>query len=440
MLVAVSGGSDSVALLHLLVALQEQIAISGIGVAHVNHGLRGRESDNEESFVAQLAREAGCRFFRKKLEGKSLHDPGVEEWARTERYRFFAEIKEKHGYHYIATGHTAEDQAETLFMNVQRGCGLTGLCGILPVRDDGIIRPLLSLRKEALQAWLTGQGYHWYEDPSNADIHYTRNWVRYKIIPGLARSDPHIIEKSVMLTGYFQKQKQFLKPLVNKWVTDHVIEERQERFVLRKSEGKPAYILAGEGVSRLFRKHGIAFDKNHISTFLKEMKRTSGCFLLKDGWRYYPGKDSVEVISGKDETTVEKKQVDSYEIQVPGTTVCENADYCFSAVVQGREECDCRYDRSNWTVYLDADKTGQKLLFRPVKRDDIFQPLGFDQPVTCIRFLKNQKLGSFYRPTTGVVVNNAEILVWIPGVAIGNAYRITDDTRTILRISCRRIP
>jgi tRNA(Ile)-lysidine synthase len=161
-LLAVSGGSDSAALFQLFTKLKARLGFSEIGVAHINHGLRQKESEREEKFVSHLANENGCEFHIKRLEGKKQVDSGIEEWARGERYCFYSKLKKDFGYKFVATGHTADDQAETVLMHVSRGCGLTGLCGIPPVREDGVIRPLLLLRKKKLRDWLKDNQKNWW--------------------------------------------------------------------------------------------------------------------------------------------------------------------------------------------------------------------------------------------------------------------------------------
>ncbi len=438
LLLAVSGGGDSVALIHLVVDLRERLMLSEIGVAHVNHGLRPEESDREEEFVSKLAQQNRCTFYSTKLQGKRCNDTGIEQWAREERYRFFTEVKEKFGYRFVATGHTADDQAETILMRIARGSGIAGLCGIHTVRDDGVIRPLLSLRKVQLRAWLEKKGHIWFEDPSNADQRYKRNWIRHSIIPHLKEREPKVVENLAAFADYMQAQKKFLNPLVNKWVTDHVIEEGTDRFVLNKPVNEKEYVLASEGCAQLFKKYGIPFEKGNIDGFLKEIKRKSGCFLLKGGWRFYPGKNQVEVISDA-QATGHKRQVFSFHIQIPGETVCSDPGYRFSTTVQASEECNLHFNKSNWTVYLDAEKIGKELLFRRVKKEDAFQPLGYNRPVNCIRFLKNQRISSFYRQSTGVITNDDNKIVWIPGVAVAHGCRITSTTKTVFRIFCRSI-
>ena len=323
LLLAVSGGSDSVALFHLFITLKEQLSLEEIGVAHVNHGLRKGESEREEAFVSQLADQAGYRFHVRKLSGKSPEDAGVELWAREERYSFFWELKEKYGYTFVATGHTADDQAETVLMRIYRGSGLTGLCGIKAVREDGIIRPLIKLRREELTTWLGKNGKKWCEDRSNLDQKYKRNYMRHTVIPNLAKREPNIVEYLANFAEYMQQQMRSLMPLINKWIKEHVIEEEPGRFVLRKPDEKEEFFPASEGIALLFRKRDIPFEKKHIVNFLKDIKRKSGCFLLRGGWKFFPGTNTVEVVS-EEKIVTGKRNIDPCELKVPG---CEFKDW-----------------------------------------------------------------------------------------------------------------
>jgi tRNA(Ile)-lysidine synthetase-like protein len=129
---AVSGGCDSIALFHVLSALREKLGIARLGIAHVNHRLRGAESDADAAFVKDLSLKAGASFHEKIL-GPRPRKSGMEDWARQERYTFFNSLCKTEGYDYIATGHTADDQAETVLMRIMRGSGLKGLRAIAPI-------------------------------------------------------------------------------------------------------------------------------------------------------------------------------------------------------------------------------------------------------------------------------------------------------------------
>jgi tRNA(Ile)-lysidine synthase len=181
--VAVSGGADSVCLLHGLRRLAGQLRIT-LHVLHLDHGLRGEESDDDMRFVESLAAslDLPCEVGRTRFAGR----PGnLEEAARLARLDFFADARRRLSLDRVATGHTADDQAETVLFRLLRGSGPGGLAGILPVTAEGLIRPLLDLRRSDIEDWLRAQGLAWREDSSNRCAEFTRNRIRHTLLPEL---------------------------------------------------------------------------------------------------------------------------------------------------------------------------------------------------------------------------------------------------------------
>jgi tRNA(Ile)-lysidine synthase len=192
--VAVSGGADSVALLCLLLELRGELGIV-LSVAHVNHKLRGVESDEDERFVAKLARQHGLELhaWDAPVGGSqsSGQGSGIEAVARELRYGFFRQLAREGRVGKIATAHTLDDQAETVLLRIFRGTGIRGLSGIHPrivFGEQGhafgeLVRPLLGFRRSALQDFLRERGQSWREDSSNRDIAFLRNRVRHRLLP-----------------------------------------------------------------------------------------------------------------------------------------------------------------------------------------------------------------------------------------------------------------
>ncbi|GAV24001.1 tRNA(Ile)-lysidine synthetase [Carboxydothermus pertinax] len=179
--VGVSGGPDSMALLFCLLKYREEVGIE-IEVAHVNHGLRGRESDLDEQLVQEFSQKHGLKFHTKKLCSLKTATENLQAEARRRRYEFFFEILEKTGATKIALAHTASDVAETVMMNILRGAGTEGLCGIWPVRGK-IIRPLFSVFRREVMAFLEEERIPYRVDSSNLVPKYLRNKVRLKLFP-----------------------------------------------------------------------------------------------------------------------------------------------------------------------------------------------------------------------------------------------------------------
>src|SRR5208337_4528854 len=200
--VAVSGGADSVALLCLLLELRAELGIV-LSVAHVNHKLRGEESDEDERFVTQLAEQHGLELHVSAAPVRRNHRPGkgseigsgigsgIEAAARELRHGFFRQLAREGRVTKVATAHTLDDQAETVLLRIFRGTGIRGLSGIHPrivFEEQGhafgeLLRPLLGFRRAALQEFLRERGQSWREDSSNRDIAFLRNRVRHRLLP-----------------------------------------------------------------------------------------------------------------------------------------------------------------------------------------------------------------------------------------------------------------
>jgi tRNA(Ile)-lysidine synthase len=192
--VAVSAGPDSVCLLHLLRELAPALDVAVAGIAHVNHKLRGKESDLDECFVADTARALGLPFHRTEAPvGEASGN--LEQAARRARAEFFRELIARDAATRIAQGHTRDDQAETVLFRLLRGSGLAGLAGVLPVTTSGFVRPLLQVTRAEVTAFLKERGIPWRQDSSNTDPRFARNRIRLRLLPDLTREwNPRLSE------------------------------------------------------------------------------------------------------------------------------------------------------------------------------------------------------------------------------------------------------
>jgi tRNA(Ile)-lysidine synthase len=217
-LVAVSGGADSVALLRALVILSSEFGLQ-LTTAHLNHGLRGAEADGEEKFVRGLCEEMGVLCICKKIDVAALHKGrgrSLEEVSRDERYRFLKETAEAHSIGKIATGHHRDDQAETVVMNLIRGSGVEGLKGIAFIRNDRVIRPLLQVSRREIMAFLRRESLTYMVDSSNLNSVFLRNRVRNNLIPELAtRYNPRIVAGLCNMAEVVRREDDFLKDVVS---------------------------------------------------------------------------------------------------------------------------------------------------------------------------------------------------------------------------------
>ena len=206
--VAVSGGADSVFLLHAMRELAANWPLA-LSVIHVEHGIRGAASIEDAEFVRHLAGDFQLPFHLHRANVPAVED-NQEQAARNVRLHFYRELLSSGVLDRVATGHTRSDQAETVLYRTFRGSGLAGLCGILPVTSDGIVRPLLEIDRSDIEAWLRARAIAWREDATNQDRAYARNWLRHDVLPALrARFNPRVDEALANLAELAQDEEKY---------------------------------------------------------------------------------------------------------------------------------------------------------------------------------------------------------------------------------------
>ncbi len=208
--VAVSGGADSVFLLHALHQLAPRWNLK-LSVVHIEHGIRGAASISDAEFVRELAASFALPFHLHTANVGSIQD-NLEQAARTVRHGFYRELLARGIVDHIATGHTLNDQAETVLYRILRGSGLRGLAGVLPVTEEGVARPLLGVRRDEIEVWLRAHGIKWRQDETNCDLSYARNRIRHEILP-LLRSNfnPRLDQVLSNLAILAQDEEQYWK-------------------------------------------------------------------------------------------------------------------------------------------------------------------------------------------------------------------------------------
>lgn len=218
---ALSGGADSVSLLRALLTLSDELGVD-VSACHLNHGLRGEESDADERFCRDLCQKLNVPFYSKKTDVADLvqkHE-STEEAARRVRYAFFEEAMERFGG-VLATAHNANDNAETVLLNLTRGTGLSGLCGIPPARELGatgkrVIRPLLYVTRGEVERYLGELGQDYVTDRTNLSEDYTRNKLRHRVLPQLEDINPSVVGVIGRMSGILREDSEFLESLADK--------------------------------------------------------------------------------------------------------------------------------------------------------------------------------------------------------------------------------
>jgi len=245
LVVGVSGGPDSVCLLHLLVSLKDRLGVR-LHVAHLNHMLRGVESEADAEYVSQLAHRLGVAATLEQREVKSYQAGrglSLEEAARQVRYQFFAEVAEKVGANRVAVGHTADDQGETILMHLVRGAGAYGLQGMQPLteweslsdRRLMVIRPLLKVSRREVEAYCEQHALAPREDSSNLSLSYLRNRIRYELMPLLQSYNPKANEALLRTADTLAGELAFFEQQISR-IWDKVVSEEEGALVLKAKE------------------------------------------------------------------------------------------------------------------------------------------------------------------------------------------------------------
>lgn len=221
-LAAVSGGADSVCMLHLLVRRAEETGMR-VCAAHYEHGIRGAEALRDAAFVERLCRGLGVELAVEHGDVPAYaaaHRLGTEEAARELRYKFLAAAAARMGCRYIATAHNADDNAETVVFNLTRGSGMKGLCGIPPQRD-GVIRPLLAVTRAEIEAYLAANALDHVEDSTNARDEYSRNLIRHAVMPPLRRINPGFAAACARTAELLRRDEDFIDGAVRRFLAEH---------------------------------------------------------------------------------------------------------------------------------------------------------------------------------------------------------------------------
>jgi tRNA(Ile)-lysidine synthase len=430
-LVAVSGGPDSVALLGVLAALSPDYGIE-LQAAHFNHQLRGEESSRDQACVgAATARLAvPCTFGRGDVLPGA---PNLEARARDQRYAFLTQAAAAPGCTKIATGHTLDDQAETVLMRLLRGTGWDGLAGIRAVRQGYIIRPLIECSRQQVLAFLESSGLPFCHDSSNQDRRFLRNRVRHEIMPLLEAINPAVRRRLASAADVAAAESRLL-------------EEQVESIIERTRSGDGALAvsvvtgappgLRGRLVRawlRTCRGHLRRLTGAHVHAILDlaQGSRPNAQVRLPAGERVVREYDRLCFRPDDHPLAVEPPRM-----LVPGSAVVLDSGWRISA---GVEPIEGNWQRPAdlWSLVADADAVRLPLVVRTTRPGDRVRPLGLGGHRKLQDIFVDRKLPLSARRTCPVVECEGEIL-WVPGVVRAQRAVITPATRLALRLIAQK--
>ncbi len=417
-LLAVSGGVDSVVMCELFYQTNQKFAI-----AHCNFQLRGTESDEDEKFVESLAKKYNVRFFSKKFNTLVFSERegiSTQMGARNLRYQWFKQLREQENYSKLATAHHQNDVVETILLNLSRGTGIAGFHGIAAHHNE-IIRPLLFLKKDEIITYATFQKLNWREDLSNSANKYKRNLVRNKVVPLLKKLNPKL-EKTMTSTVSKMEGAEWM-------VQTYVRELRKRAFthvkneLLIEIEQIPKNKYTGFILFQCLQEYKFTYqDCQNIAESL--VSSQSGIQFLSSSYRLIKDRDYLIV------TTLDEKKEACYQI-FENTSHVLLSDYILCCSFIDRREID--FTQKNH-IYLDMDEIQFPLTVRTWKHGDRFQPFGMKGKYKKISdFLIDEKIALNEKEKIKVMCSSEKILT-VLGYRTSEVGKIKETTEKIYKI------
>lgn len=428
-LLAVSGGSDSVALMYLFATLRSYIPVTLLAV-HVNHGLRGADSDADEALVRLLCLRLNVPLIVRKINltgGSSLEDR-----ARNKRFGIFSMLLDLYGFDYVALGHQKQDQAETILMNLLRGAGINGMAGIKP-RHGKVLHPLLDFTREELQAILVEADIPWREDTSNADMGFRRNRIRAELLPMLAEEyNPQAINKLALQGEIFAGVEELLVKAGRSHLKKCALEIAPHSITinvdmlsaLSKVEMfytiRCAFALL-KGDNRDFFNHSF---QEIIGILGSEGSKQS---YLQHGIKVYRNYGELVITAAEPECgPIENVYVEEDRARV----VYRDFRFTFRHLkVKPQIQRDDPY-----SVIIDPDKIGFPVQIRSRKAGDRFIPLGMREHKKLKEFFIDAKVARLERDAVPIL-DDGEKIIWVVGHRIDERVKIDDTSTRYLHIS-----
>ncbi len=435
-IVAVSGGADSVVLLDLLAREQELSGLKLI-VAHFNYQLRGQESNGDELYVAQRAKHYGLEFYveRANTTEYARHNKlGIQEAARNLRYQFFEKLLLSSGFDKIATAHNADDNAETMLLNLFRGAGVQGLSGIPIYRQDQkIIRPLLWAQRQEIEQYAAEEQITFRTDSSNAKSVYTRNFIRHNVLPPVREHiNPAVVQTLQRTSELFRELEAYLSYNARQSL-DLVVTARTDEEVhlaIPRLRSNPVLLqqyivmLAGE------RATGSKLEYDQVNSILGLTDGLTGSWVSLGG-DYVVFRDRDDLVIRKTEPVTE------FKFTVQPNHRYEFRKFCFSS-----ELLDDKKVRMNGTIgaeYVDADRIRDgELILRTWTDGDTFVPLGMKTRKKISDFFVDQKIPLYEKHNFPILETKAGEVVWVCGQRIDDRFKLTHDTKRVLKLEFSR--
>jgi len=424
LLIAISGGIDSVVLTHLLSTLNFDISL-----AHCNFNLRGKESDLDEIFVKELAQKLDAKCFTTSFETVKIAKEQKESTqvaARNLRYTWFQEIVKEQHFDAVLTAHHADDNLETFLINLTRGSGLDGFTGI-PEINGNIVRPFLRFSREEVQHFAKENNISWREDRSNASTKYIRNKIRHKVLPVLKEINPSLLETFSKTLENLQESKQLVTDRIEA-VSKNIMQS------LEVSKDEKSFTINIEKIQQL------SNPKAYLFQLLKEYHFTE----FKDIYKLLSAQSGKQVFSKthvllKDRHFLILSQRDAASdvLQVQGKTfqIAENSVAIKHPMHLTFKEVSAKSIQTKNAIYVSREHLKFPLIVRKWQNGDYFYPLGMQGKKKISKYFKDEKLSLLEKQNKWLLCDANNTIIWVVGMRQDNRYQTATTASTYFKIT-----
>ena len=405
--IGVSGGMDSVSLLHFLLKNFKNMKIT---VVHINHNLRGEESNRDENFVRKLCNHIGIKCIVGSfdvLKISKLKKKGIEETAREIRYDFLKKISSKNNSK-IAMAHTLSDSIETIFLNLTRGCGLSGLAGIPPIRND-IIRPLIYVTRAEIENYIKDNNLSYVSDSSNFSDLYSRNKIRHNIIPEFFKINSNFEQNVGRFIFQIQKEHEYLDYLSKKAF-------KNTNFECEKIKILPS-VLKNRVFKLILNRFSTNIESRHIKLTAELLSGQINAFNL-------PGNRKVFIKNGFLICEDSGKAKNFKNFNSKKFSVCIFSVHDLNIDIEKSED------------FLFGLKTDvSNFEFRTIKEGDVFRQQNRGCRKILRKLFNELKIPVLERKELGILVDNScGELVWVESIGVSENYKISENSKFIGKI------
>ena len=440
LLVAVSGGPDSVCLIYILAKLQEELDIR-LHVAHLNHQLRGAESEADARYVSDLAHRLGIPATVDQRDVKvyqAQQHLSLEEAAREVRYAFLAQVARFIRANRVAVGHTIDDHIETILMHLIRGTGTTGLRGLQPgslwqsLGDSlTVVRPLLAVSRQETASYCRDHQLMPRLDASNLSLSPLRNRIRHQLLPLLQSYNPRVTDALLRTARIAGDDLAFIdKEIASLW--GEIVREQEKAIILDKE----SFLELPSTLQRYLLRAIIEkvlgnlkdIEVRHIEEIMGVLTKPAGKRIsLPEGLIFSIEYDKYLISPDPAAVSPFPALSGEFRLKIPGETLLPG--WCVEASIIKREQMSGTDE--DFVAYFDFDKAGDKLTVRSRQSGDRFQPLGLSQPKKLGEFMIDAKIPQAWRQRVPIVCSPEHIL-WVVGWRIGERVKVTEETNQIL--------